>query len=161
MIYAFEEYELDVPRYELRCEGKLVKLEPQVFNVLACLLQHRNRVVPKEELLAQLWPGRFISEATLTSRLMAARQAIGDRGREQRRIQTVYGRGYRFIAPVEERVAMEQTPHAVPAAVPTADDRPSALRDRRRSKLWGGRPSSPSSTAGCNRRCAAPARWYS
>jgi DNA-binding winged helix-turn-helix (wHTH) protein/predicted ATPase len=105
MIYAFEEYELDVPRYELRYAGKVVKLEPQVFNVLAYLLQHRDRVVPKEELLAQLWPGRFVSEATLTSRLMAARRAIGDRGREQRLIQTVHGRGYRFIAPVEERVA--------------------------------------------------------
>jgi DNA-binding winged helix-turn-helix (wHTH) protein/predicted ATPase len=105
MIYAFEEYELDVPRYELRYAGKLVKLEPQVFNVLAYLLQHRDRVLTKEELLAQLWPGRFVSEATLTSRLTAARRAIGDRGREQRLIQTIHGRGYRFIAPVEERAS--------------------------------------------------------
>src|SRR5919106_3689182 len=102
MIYAFEDYELDLPRYELRYAGKLVKLEPQVFNVLAYLIQHRDRVISKEELLEQLWPGRFVGEATLTSRLTAARRAIGDRGREQRLIQTVHGRGYRFIGPVEE-----------------------------------------------------------
>jgi DNA-binding winged helix-turn-helix (wHTH) protein/predicted ATPase len=118
MIYAFEAYELDVPRYELRHVGRPVKLEPQVFNVLAYLIQHRDRLVTKEEILEQLWPGRFVSEATLTSRLTAARRAIGDRGREQRLIQTVHGRGYRFIAPVEERLAMEQAPHDVPAAVP-------------------------------------------
>jgi hypothetical protein len=68
-------------------------------------------VVTKEELLAQLWPGRIVSEATLTSRVKAARQAIGDRGRQQRLIQTLHGRGYRFIASVEER------PEDNPAAV--------------------------------------------
>src|SRR5918999_6590221 len=106
MIYIFaDDYELDPPRYELRYAGKLVKLEPQVFNVLVYLIQHRDRVVSKDELLEQLWPGRFVSEATLTSRVMAARRAVGDRGREQRLIQTVHGRGYRFIGPVEERGA--------------------------------------------------------
>jgi DNA-binding winged helix-turn-helix (wHTH) protein/predicted ATPase len=105
MLYSFGEYELDLQRYELHHAGKRVKLEPQVFNVLVYLIQHRDRVVTKEELLEQLWPGRFVSEASLTSRLMAARRAIGDQGREQRLIQTVHGRGYRFIAPVEEHAA--------------------------------------------------------
>jgi DNA-binding winged helix-turn-helix (wHTH) protein/predicted ATPase len=123
MIYAFEAYELDLPRYELRYSGKLVKLEPQVFNVLAYLIQHRDRVITKEELLERLWPGRFVGEATLTSRLTAARRAIGDRGREQRLIQTVHGRGYRFVAPVEERSAeasghMGQPPLTQGPAVP-------------------------------------------
>jgi DNA-binding winged helix-turn-helix (wHTH) protein/predicted ATPase len=117
MIYAFEAYELDLQRYELRYAGKLVKLEPQVFNVLAYLVRQRERVVTKEELLDQLWPGRFVSESTLTSRLTAARRAIGDRGRERRLIQTVHGRGYRFIAPVEEHVAIERAPHDTSAAV--------------------------------------------
>jgi DNA-binding winged helix-turn-helix (wHTH) protein/predicted ATPase len=101
---------LDLQRYELRYAGKLVKLEPQVFNVLVYLIQQRDRVVTKEELLEQLWPGRFVSEATLTSRVMAARRAVGDRGREQRLIQTVHGRGYRFIAAVEERLAASPGP---------------------------------------------------
>jgi predicted ATPase/DNA-binding winged helix-turn-helix (wHTH) protein len=104
MIYAFEAYELDLQCYELRYAGKPIKLEPQVFNVLAYLIQHRNRVVTKEELLEKLWPGRFVSETALTSRLTSARRAIGDRGREQRLIQTLHGRGYRFTAVVEEHV---------------------------------------------------------
>jgi DNA-binding winged helix-turn-helix (wHTH) protein/predicted ATPase len=131
MIYAFDDdYELDLLRYELRYAGKRVKLEPQVFNVLAYLIQHRDRVVTKEELLEQLWPGRFISEATLTSRLMTARRAIGDRGREQRLIQTVHRRGYRFMAPVEERV-IEQAPHDGPVAEPNTLAPPRALRTAR------------------------------
>lgn len=102
-MYAFEGYELDLQRYELRYDGKPVKLEPQVFNLLAYLIQHRGRVVSKEELFEQVWPGRVVSEAALTSRLMAARKAVGDTGRRQRIIQTLHGRGYRFIAAVEER----------------------------------------------------------
>lgn len=73
MIDAFEDHELDLQRYELRYAGRLVKLEAQVFNVLVYLIQHRDRVVTKEEILKQLWPGRFVTEATLTSRVMAAR----------------------------------------------------------------------------------------
>jgi DNA-binding winged helix-turn-helix (wHTH) protein len=104
MIYVFDDdYELDLQRYELRYAGKLVRVEPQVFNVLVYLVQHRDRVVSKEELLEQLWPGRFVGESVLTSRLMAARKAVGDSGRRQRIIQTLHGRGYRFVAPVEER----------------------------------------------------------
>ncbi|HSF32483.1 MAG TPA: winged helix-turn-helix domain-containing protein [Candidatus Tectomicrobia bacterium] len=118
MIYAFEEYGLDVHRYELRYVDKPVKLEPQVFNILAYLIQHRDRVVTKEELLAQLWPGRLVTEATLTSRVTAARRAVGDRGQEQRVIQTIHGRGYRFIVPVEERLAREWASHDIPAAPP-------------------------------------------
>ncbi|MEE8302820.1 MAG: AAA family ATPase, partial [Candidatus Tectomicrobia bacterium] len=105
MIYVFEDYELDSQLYELRRAGQPCKLEPQVFNVLTYLIQHRDRVVTKHELLENLWPNQFISEVTLNSRLMTARKAIGDSGREQRCIKTLHGRGYRFIAPVEERVA--------------------------------------------------------
>ena len=115
MIYYFEDYTLDLQRYELRYAGKLVKLEPQVFDVLAYLIQHHDRVVSKDELLEQLWPGRVVSETTLTSRLMAARRAVGDRGREQRVIQTLHGRGYRFIADV---TLADRPPAPMPAASP-------------------------------------------
>jgi DNA-binding winged helix-turn-helix (wHTH) protein/predicted ATPase len=116
MIYGFGDYELDLQRYELRRAGTLVKLEPQVFNVLVYLIRHRDHVVTKEELFEQVWPGRVVSEAALTSRLMAARKAVGDTGRRQRLIQTLHGRGYRFIADVEER--------AGGPAVPAASGRP-------------------------------------
>jgi DNA-binding winged helix-turn-helix (wHTH) protein len=88
MIYAFGEYALDTQRYELRCAGELLKIEPQVFNVLAYLMQHRDRTVTRQELLEQLWPEQFISDAVLSYRMMTARKAIGDSGRTQRIIAT-------------------------------------------------------------------------
>jgi DNA-binding winged helix-turn-helix (wHTH) protein/predicted ATPase len=102
MIYRFGDCELDDQRYELRRGGAPVHLEPQVLEVLAYLARHRDRVVPKTELLDQIWGNRFVSESALTSRLKAARRAVGDSGREQRVIGTVHGRGYRFLAPVRE-----------------------------------------------------------
>ncbi len=101
-MYRFEECTLDPPRRELRREGRPVHVEPQVFDVLVLLLRHRDRVVPKTELLDEVWGDRFVSESTLTSRLKAARQAIGDDGRGQRLIATVHGVGYRFVGPVVE-----------------------------------------------------------
>jgi pimeloyl-ACP methyl ester carboxylesterase len=74
-----------------------VPVEPQVFEVLAYLVNHRDRVVPKEELMDNVWGGRFVSEAAVTSRIKQARQAIGDNGQAQRLIRTVHGRGYRFV----------------------------------------------------------------
>ena len=100
MLYVFGEYALDTQLYELRHAGQPYQLEPQVFNVLTYLLQHRDRVVTKDELLEQLWPNQFISEVTLHHRVMEARKAIGDSGRAQRCIKTVHRRGYRFIADV-------------------------------------------------------------
>ena len=106
MIFAFGDYELDTRVYELRhALGGPRPLEPQVFDVLAYLVQHRDRVVSKDELLEKLWPDRFVSETTLTSRLKEARKAVGDTGRDQTVIRTHHGRGYRFVAPVEERAS--------------------------------------------------------
>ena len=76
MIYVFEDYALDTQRYELRRRGVLCPLEPQGFNVLVYLVQHRDRVVSKEELFAQLWPHQTVSESTLTQRLRAARLGL-------------------------------------------------------------------------------------
>src|SRR5215475_3078218 len=105
VLYAFDGYQLDTQRYELRHGGALCALERQGFNVLVYLVQHRDRVVTKDELMEQLWPNQSVSESALTQRLRAARRALGDSGREQRLIQTVHGRGYRFIATVEEHIA--------------------------------------------------------
>lgn len=105
MLYAFDGYQLDTQRYELRHGGALCALERQGFNVLVYLVQHRERVVTKDELMEQLWPNQSVSESTLTQRLRAARRALGDSGRAQRLIKTVHGRGYRFIAAVEEHMA--------------------------------------------------------
>jgi DNA-binding winged helix-turn-helix (wHTH) protein/pimeloyl-ACP methyl ester carboxylesterase len=99
-VYRFDECELDSRRRELRRSGRRVHVEPQVFDVLRCLLEHHDRVVTKTELLDEVWGDRFVSESALTSRLKAARRAIGDDGRSQRLIATVHGVGYRFVGPV-------------------------------------------------------------
>ncbi len=103
----FGDCELSVERMELRRAGQLVDLEPQVFDVLTYLLRHHERVVPKTELLDQIWGNRFVSESALTSRIKSARRAVGDTGRDQRIIKTIHGRGYRFVADVngQPRVA--------------------------------------------------------
>jgi DNA-binding winged helix-turn-helix (wHTH) protein len=101
MIHRFGDCELDEGRYELRRGGVPCHLETQVFEVLAHLVRNRGRLVTKTELLDQVWGSRFVSESALTSRIKAARKAVGDSGREQRMIRTVHGRGYEFLAPVQ------------------------------------------------------------
>ena len=116
VFYAFDGYQLDMQRYELRRGGALCALDRQGFDVLVYLVQHRDQVVTKEELMDQLWPNQSVSENTLTQRLRMVRRALGDSGREQRLIKTVHGRGYRFIAEVEEHVASHtaSSPQATP-----------------------------------------------
>jgi DNA-binding winged helix-turn-helix (wHTH) protein/tetratricopeptide (TPR) repeat protein len=96
----FGDCELSVERHELRRGGEVTDVEPQVFDVLAHLVRHRDRVVAKTELLDEIWGDRFVSESALTSRIKSARRAIGDTGRDQRVIKTIHGRGYRFVAAV-------------------------------------------------------------
>ena len=100
MIYAFGDYTLDIQRYELRHAGTLCQLEPQALDLLVYLLQHRDRVVTKQELLEHLWPERYVGPGILTQRLMMVRKTIGDSGRAQHCIKTLHGRGYRFVAAV-------------------------------------------------------------
>lgn len=117
MIYTFEDFELDMALFELRRAGRPRPIEPQVFDVLAYLVTHRDRVVGKDELLETLWGGRIVTESTLSSRIKAVRKALDDSGREQRVIATLHRRGYRFVATIEERqagapAAEEETPPA-------------------------------------------------
>ena len=117
VIHVFGNYELDLARIELRRSGEPVPIEPQVFDVLAYLVDHRERVITKEELLDNIWGDRFVSESALTTRIKAARRAIGDDGSRQALIRTAHGRGYRFIgtlageAPSAERLAVERPAH--------------------------------------------------
>jgi TolB-like protein len=101
LLYTFEDFTLDTERRELRRYGTLTAIEPQVFDLLAHLICNRQRVLSKDDLLATIWKGRIVSEATLDSRINAARRAIRDTGEEQRLIRTVPRRGVRFIGSVE------------------------------------------------------------
>jgi DNA-binding response OmpR family regulator len=99
MLYRFGNYELDAQRCELRCAGQLVAIEPKVFEVLVYLLQHRDRVVTKEELLEQCWSGTFVSDAALTRCLAKVRKTVQPEPAGPPVIKTLYGRGYCFVAP--------------------------------------------------------------
>ena len=102
MIFGFGEFELDESLYQLRRRGEVVRLEPKVFDVLAYLVRQRHRVVAKDELLAQLWPGESVSESVLPRCITAARKAVGHDPSGQKVIQTVHGRGYRFVASIAD-----------------------------------------------------------
>lgn len=97
----FADCELDLARFVLRRGGEDIKIEPQVFDVLAYLVAHRGIVVRKEELLDAIWGDRFVSESALTTRVKSVRQAVGDDGNQQAVIRTVHGKGYEFVAAVE------------------------------------------------------------
>jgi pimeloyl-ACP methyl ester carboxylesterase/DNA-binding winged helix-turn-helix (wHTH) protein len=121
MIYEFDGHQLDTVRFELRRGPDLVRVEPQVFDVLQYLVAHRDRVVEKSELLDQVWGTRFVTESALTSRIKAARRAVGDDGSNQRTIRTAHGRGYRFVAAVTVLdAAAASSPDAAPDVVPTS-----------------------------------------
>ena len=121
MIYFFENYSLDIDRRELRRGAEAVAVEPQVFDVLAYLISHRERVISNNDLIASVWSGRIVSESTLSSRIATVRHAIGDSG-ERRLIRTIPRKGYRFIAQVRESSEAGDGPDATRknAAGPTA-----------------------------------------
>jgi TolB-like protein len=98
MIYAFGPFELDLATVELRAGGKAVDVEPQVFALLALLVQNSERLVSKDEIIEKVWDGRVVSDAAVASRVKTARQALGDDGKSQRFIRTIHGQGYRFVA---------------------------------------------------------------
>lgn len=109
MIYRFENFVLDLGRRELVNGTTLVAVEPQVFDLISYLVQNRDRVVSKDDLIEHVWNGRVVSESTLTSRITSSRQALGDDGENQRLIRTVSRKGLRFVAEVREGEGPAQT----------------------------------------------------
>ena len=127
--------ELDEQLFEVRRDGAAISLEPQAFDVLVYLVRHRDRVVPKEELMDSVWGGRFVSETAVTSRIKQVRRAVGDDGHAQRIIRTHHGRGYRFVADVAETDRSR------------ARRRPSPTRRPRTGTRRSGTPSATASTS--------------
>lgn len=107
----FEQCVLDIERRELHRGSQNIAVQPQVFDLLVYLIENRDRVVSKDDLLRAVWNGRIVSESTLISRINAARRAIGDDGDQQRLIRTVLRKGVRFVGDVEpEERSAETTP---------------------------------------------------
>jgi adenylate cyclase len=100
--YLFEDYAFDTDRRELHRGADVVPTAPQVFDLLDYLIRNRERVVSKDDLVSAVWNGRIVSDMALTTRLNAARSAIGDSGDEQRLIKTLPRKGFRFVGVVRE-----------------------------------------------------------
>ena len=124
--FSFSGHTLDVERRELRRGSDPVAIEPQVFDLLIYLLHNRDHVVSKNDLITAIWVGRIVSESTLTSRINAARKAIGDSGEEQRLIRTIARRGFRFVGEVQEQAARDDA-HAPSTAVDSSEPSRPAL----------------------------------
>jgi len=124
--FSFSGHTLDVERRELRRGSDPVAIEPQVFDLLIYLLRNRDHVVSKNDLITAIWVGRIVSESTLTSRINAARKAIGDSGEEQRLIRTIARRGFRFVGEVQEQAARDAA-HAPSTAVDSSEPSRPAL----------------------------------
>jgi DNA-binding winged helix-turn-helix (wHTH) protein/pimeloyl-ACP methyl ester carboxylesterase len=99
----FGDCEIDLATSELRVASKPRAIEPKAFDLLAYLVQHRDRVVSKNELQDAIWPGMVVTETSLTRTVMKARKAVGDDAHAQRVIKTVPRRGYRFVADLAEQ----------------------------------------------------------
>jgi DNA-binding winged helix-turn-helix (wHTH) protein len=129
MIYRFDQFELDKGTVELRGHGGVIALEPQVFALLVFLVENRERVVTKDEIIETIWDGRIVSDSAVSSRIKSARQALGDDGAAQRFIRTVHRVGFRFVGDVADETARstiiraetmpdEPTPSTLEAARP-------------------------------------------
>ncbi len=131
--YGFGSHVLDTERRELRRGSKAIPIEPQVFDLLVYLVENRDRVVSKDQLFASVWRGRIVSDSTLTSRINAARRAVGDSGQQQRLIRTIARKGLRFVgdvqvqsaaAPLRDQTPRSAEPRETPRPVAPLPDRP-------------------------------------
>jgi pimeloyl-ACP methyl ester carboxylesterase/DNA-binding winged helix-turn-helix (wHTH) protein len=129
MIYRFGDYSLDPAGFELRHGDDIIPVEPQVFSLLALMIENRAHVVSKDDLIASVWDGRIVSEATLSSRISAARRAVGDTGDAQAVIKTIRSRGFRFVADVIE------IGNAAPAYAPSSQPGPSGESSRQKIRF--------------------------
>jgi TolB-like protein len=128
--FLFYDQMLDTDRRELRRGSEAIAMEPQVFDLLVYLVENRHRVVSKDDLFASIWGGRIVSDSTLTSRINAARKAVGDSGDEQKLIRTIARKGFRFVADVR-RPPGGAPAHTVPADEKREPSRPALpLPDR-------------------------------
>ncbi len=119
MQFLFENHVLDIERRELLRGGAHVALQPQVFDLLVHLIENRDRVVSKDDLISLVWGGRIVSDSALTSRINAARTAVDDTGKDQRLIRTIPRKGFRFVG-----VVQEQSDGAQPAGAPEQPGHP-------------------------------------
>lgn len=126
VLYRFDNFTIDTDRRDHRGAAGVIHAEPQVFDLLIYFARNTNRVISKDELIEQIWQGRAISDATLNSRINAARRAIGDRGKQQAFIRTIQRRGFLFDAEVTTRASRHPAARSMPG--PSLAHRRTSLR---------------------------------
>ncbi len=102
MVYRFENYSLDTSTFELMKQGVVVSVEPQVFDLIVCLIKNRERLISRQDLFDELWHGKEVCDTSLSNHIKSARKVLGDSAQAQKIIKTVHGRGYQFIAKIED-----------------------------------------------------------
>src|SRR4051795_3401613 len=113
LLLQFEDFSLDLRRRELRREGDLLTLEPKVFDLLVFLIQNRDRVVTRDELITHVWNGRIVSESALATCINASRSALNDSGEQQRLIKTLPRKGIRFVGEVHPQPLHAEAPNEI------------------------------------------------
>ena len=100
MLFRFDDFELDTDRFELRQNGLVRHVEPLVFDLICFFSRNPGRVIDRDEIIEQIWNGRIVSDATVSSCIKSARRTLGDSGDKQSHIRTVRGRGFQFVGRV-------------------------------------------------------------
>ena len=100
--YAFGPFVVDAVKRQLWREGSLVPITSKTFDVLIVLLEHRNHIVSKDELLNRVWPEISVNENNLARQISSLRRALGQRPDQHDVLVTVPGQGYRFVAGVQD-----------------------------------------------------------
>ena len=108
-VYEFGPFRIDMERYLLLRDEETIPLSPKVFETLLYLVQHREKVAKKEDILNSVWPETFVEESNLAQNIFLLRKALGEERNEHRYIVTIPGVGYRFVAPVKEYEALYKT----------------------------------------------------
>ena len=121
MQYVFGDFMIDPDRRELSHGPELIATGPQVFDLLVYQVENREHVVSRDSLLDAVWGGRIVSESTLANHVNAARKAVGDSGQEQRLIQTVARKGFRFVGDIKE-IPIADNGASLKARVTTSDE---------------------------------------
>lgn len=118
MRYQFDRFDIDTSQYQVFCDGAPVACEPKVFDVIAYLIEHRQRLISRDELFEQVWLGRAVSDTSLSNHIKSARKLLGDSAEHQQVIKTLRGRGYQWVMPVTALVTDESlAPHTPVTAV--------------------------------------------
>jgi TolB-like protein/DNA-binding winged helix-turn-helix (wHTH) protein len=147
MIYLFGAFAVDTEAYEVRRDGSPVPVEPQVFDLLVLLIENNDRIVTRDEIIERVWKGRIVSDTAISSRIKAARRAIGDDGKAQGLIRTIHRRGLRFVGDVViegARLPQLDTAQSEPSLVAFGTE---ALRLTERPTLLVGNTPAPSGTS--------------